>query len=1675
MTKSLILFLILIGSVAQAQITGSSPVTPGQTATYTYAGSAVYGYYTWSISPLNGTVNSTWTSGTTYYASITWTTGGTCTLGFSAYGQAPMSTKSITVNCPTLVAPNPNFSYSSNVCGDKTISYTVNPPAGVTWYWQTGSSGGTSVTNSSKTFTVTSTGTYTYSLRAKCSNNWSSANSSPTLPVTVNPIPGAASGTVTPTTLCGSGTVSWSGSGAGANEVYRWYAASSGGSAITPPTNVTATSTYYVARYNTVTTCEGSRTPVTITVKPPYECVNMNYVVTHQVLVPNITNAASVPMLPKEQRTQAITYFDGLGRPMQSIATQSSPLGNDIVTPIKYDGYGRQVRDYLPYVSGSDGTYKSNDLTTQSSFYNPATAFLNKIKTDSMPWAERAFEPSPLNRLLQQGAPGKIFQPNAITPANARSVKFEYLTNTDGTSTNQEKVKIWTLTAVTLNSKTEYLLSSTASYPSNSLYVNVTKDEMNLQVREYKDKQGKVVLKKVQESATANINVDNEWTLTYYIYDEFDRLRFVLQPKFIHRNTAYDILGTNQLKKDMLDSLTFEYRYDERGRMIYKRVPGAKQVDMVYDQWDRLVLSQDGNQRATSKWSFTKYDVLNRPIITGEITNASTRDQMVTAVNAVTNRHENTASGNSVGYSLNLTYPTTATINDIFSITYYDDYSFKTNLALGTAYDASIPSGFTGQVHNRVKNLVTGTKVRVLQSSPVQWLVSASYYDDKYRLLQVVGDDHLNNKNRTTNEYYGLTSWVTKTQLSHGSALTVLTETTYDHMGRVKEMWQTMDGQTANRTLVASHQYNELGQLVEKNVHSTNSGTTFLQSNDYRYNIRGWMTHINNSTLTPETNINDDVNDLFGMELKYNEVVSINGVNTVEQYNGNISAIQWKTSNLIDASTEKIYGFTYDNLNRLKDAKYAAKNGANFNVDVNLYDENLTYDKNGNITTLKRKSLFNSATNALIDDLVYKYKGNQLDAVLDNATATYKPYGFAETTTLTTGEYTYDANGSMEVDQNKGIVGPSGPDPKGVLYNHLNLPREVRLGNKKIVYTYDAGGTKLRKVAYDNAGVLISRTDYVGGIQYEGVQAVTSPPLAADLKFMSTAEGRVVKDGANWNYEYFHKDHLGNTRVVYGYQKQVDVYKATMETPAAIENREVNTYQFKNIINRRASVFNRTPASIEVTAPNQSAETNGNLNKAVGPAKMLQVSAGDRVQLEVFAQYSTGNGSSTTVINNLASVVTGSFGLASGEAAHTALTNNVPAQASTISQTTGVPKAYLFYILFNSSYVYSGQFGYAAINSTALVGHQQLYLDITVPTGGYLYTYVINESNVSAAASVYFDDFTIVHTRNTPTLQVLQTNDYYPFGLQIAASSYQKQTALDNDLLYNGKELQDEHNLGWMDYGARMYMSDIGRWGVADPLTEEMRRWSSYTYAYDNPLRFIDPDGMQPQDYCGLCNNSRANDFYQEGNNDEEDRVTFLYGSRRLAAAKYESSQYGMYGPEDEEGGDEGESNNENNDANVDPEGIPDPDLSSDARSWQYVPAGPNANYQVAGVSNVYFDYLTVYPTGKKPGEFKAEYVTYSFTLLYFEFPRVRRKGKEVITPTQAAMITAAAKDIAEERVELLLGNKPKPMTAALEKILLNELRAVLAPFGARVSLHPNYGPVPIKRYNRTLFGNGRK
>jgi len=181
------------------------------------------------------------------------------------------------------------------------------------------------------------------------------------------------------------------------------------------------------------------------------------------------------------------------------------------------------------------------------------------------------------------------------------------------------------------------------------------------------------------------------------------------------------------------------------------------------------------------------------------------------------------------------------------------------------------------------------------------------------------------------------------------------------------------------------------------------------------------------------------------------------------------------------------------------------------------------------------------------------------------------------------------------------------------------------------------------------------------------------------------------------------------------------------------------------------------------------------------------------------------------------------------------------------------PKRQIVNHELDSSYAYQ-QFGFVQVSSAALAAHQQLYLDITIPTGGYLYTYVANESNVSASTSVYFDDFTIIHTRSTPNLQVLQTSDYYPFGLTF--NSYSKVSSLENRYLYNqgtgektfNTERVSDFNLNVDQSKYRTYDYLTGGWWQVDPLADldDLVSFTPYNYSFNNPIRFNDPYGDCP-------------------------------------------------------------------------------------------------------------------------------------------------------------------------------------------------------------------------------------
>jgi len=245
------------------------------------------------------------------------------------------------------------------------------------------------------------------------------------------------------------------------------------------------------------------------------------------------------------------------------------------------------------------------------------------------------------------------------------------------------------------------------------------------------------------------------------------------------------------------------------------------------------------------------------------------------------------------------------------------------------------------------------------------------------------------------------------------------------------------------------------------------------------------------------------------------------------QYNGNIGEMQWKITQKGSNTSAQGYRYTYDALSRLKSATYRS-----FLKNDHLNVSNLQYDANGNIRSLNRSQFVNNGVR-VIDKLSYSYTGggNQLQGVTDIGDtgaftdssnpkiAKYKDLGFRDGNTI--GEdYQYDANGNMVADHNKDI--------DQITYNHLNLPIRVTKDNGDYVeYTYNAAGIKLSKTAKSGNATTVS--DYVGGKHY----------VNDALTFFLHAEGRVVKNGTDWDTEFHLTDHLGNVRVTVNEQGDV--------------------------------------------------------------------------------------------------------------------------------------------------------------------------------------------------------------------------------------------------------------------------------------------------------------------------------------------------------------------------------------------------------------------------------------------------------------------------------------------------------------------------------------------------------
>ena len=390
-------------------------------------------------------------------------------------------------------------------------------------------------------------------------------------------------------------------------------------------------------------------------------------------------------------------------------------------------------------------------------------------------------------------------------------------------------------------------------------------------------------------------------------------------------------------------------------------------------------------------------------------------------------------------------------------------------------------SQFTNDTSGYSKGSLTGSAVTVSGSSTK--IYKGYYYDVKGRVTKVVQNNLLGGYD-VTNTVYAFTGQPATVTHSHtASGKSTRTEVytySYDHADRVSKVEHTLGG---TKITLADYTYDSFGRLSTKSLHGSAANKL-----TYAYNLRSWLTGITSTRFT--------------QNLYYNT-----GVGTA-RYNGSISSMTWKSGN---ESTVRGYKFTYDGLDRMLNATYGETAGISTNA--NRFSENVTgYDKNGNIKGLQRYGQLSSAAYGMIDNLTLTLNGNQLNRVDDAVTASAYNGGFEfKNGANAADEYSYDANGNLTKDLNKGI--------SGITYNFLNLPNVVTFSDgSTITYTYGADGTKLRTV--HKIGSTTTTTDYCGNVVYEnGVQ-----------KLLLTEEGYVTLSDSK--YHYYLKDHQGNNRVV---------------------------------------------------------------------------------------------------------------------------------------------------------------------------------------------------------------------------------------------------------------------------------------------------------------------------------------------------------------------------------------------------------------------------------------------------------------------------------------------------------------------------------------------------------------
>lgn len=1188
----------------------------------------------------------------------------------------------------------------------------------------------------------------------------------------------------------------------------------------------------------------GTATAVAV---PPQITVPNNLHNYQRSFVPKVpmTDAATITPTSSPSDVQITTvYKDGFNRPVQS-QVHNFTAGKNMVA-LSDNRFQQDAYNYLPYPVSGTG-FRTAAFQEQRDYY---TALYPGESGISYSYSHNASDVGA--RKVNSFAPGK----SQAGQGRATSV-------TQGTNVANE-VRIWTLDGSGLPIASGYyapaqLFVETARAPNES----TSGLPLQPMAVTYTDKEGRTVFKKVADSSYSDgFNQLYTFTGTYYVYDDMAHLRYILPPK------AVELIGTSTtVSTTILNNLCFQYQYDNKGRVMATRKPGEGDFTyVVYDYKERPVMRQSPLEKQQGKWEVTYYDGQGRVKAISLYSSSLSQSALQTAMDNGTMASVLPALAAYIatvsGEALNP--PETGIAgNEMMSYTWYDNYSIvDPNSNLWNDYAGILqfsellntPGAETPQRSLRIQGMVTGSKVKILPSAnanPVtlgEWSTSVIYYDDKGRSIYTASFDQYQS-NAPVHKHYTGTQYdfagrvlATKHILINNNSIDGTSQHTewgkndYDNLtGRLLTSWHRADG--GAWAALASYTYDDLGRVQRKVLGSGG------EVQDFTYNIRGQLTGINGDFA--ETGNKAGLSKSFGESIKYDYGF------TKPRYDGKISGIVWRGSTAdpvngtIPNSMSHAYGYTYDLSGRLKVADYRLwyPSGGQVwsKVTTDYTVSNLYYDKNGNILNMKQRGVKPGVGPVDMDNLSYKYMdaeaSNRLGYVNDAGVVDYGASDFQNGNTGTN-DYGYDVSGNLTSDLNKGIT--------AVTYTHFNKPLLVTMnGSKSIQYSYDAGGNKIQEIVKE-PGKADKVTDYLGNFIYENNK----------VQYILTGEGRTVLDNQTAQpvkEEYFVKDHLGNVRsvvdvIAYGMAQ----YLATYEVASA----NLEGLLFENVDEIRED----KPGS---TDPNdlKSGRLNGSdPERRIGTSLLVKVMAGDKVNLHVNNYYDGYNrdGDQPVVLEDMLSNIIGTLtggvgGFEGSESGNEALVGRLFTpenftQLDNIINATedpSKPQAYLNYVLFDENmrlvkemsgaYQANGNGSWEAIGSPA---------SMTIPANGYLAVYLSNKTAVSncyTCGDVFFDQLDVQISKGN----LLEETHYYPHGLPIYGMGSAAAGFKANRRKYQSNEYIKDINLNWMDFHARQYDPQIGRFLGVDPLADGQGQeiWSPYSAMGNAPESMVDPNG----------------------------------------------------------------------------------------------------------------------------------------------------------------------------------------------------------------------------------------